>query len=156
MTDAIVVILSGNKATVYLYGSVDLDDFKLAWSDIDILGFQRSQNYWRKQYGAYHPHSRRIRQGSCYGHLCASEKRRHYLPETAKPLSASSSYHNNSASRRDNAGHRYDGPALFDWAHWSGDLTICHQLDHVVINDSLAVLAAIQRTVRAKFVDQSH
>lgn len=63
MTDAIVVILSGNKATVYLYGSVALDDFKLAWSDIDILGFQRSQNYWRKQYGAYHPHSRRIRQG---------------------------------------------------------------------------------------------
>ena len=28
MTDAIVVILSGNKATVYLYGSVALDDFK--------------------------------------------------------------------------------------------------------------------------------
>ncbi len=36
MTDAIVVILSGNKATVYLYASVPLDDFKLAWSDIDI------------------------------------------------------------------------------------------------------------------------
>lgn len=37
MTDKIVSVLADNKPTVYLYGSVVLDDFKLGWSDIDIL-----------------------------------------------------------------------------------------------------------------------
>ena len=36
MTDEIVSILAGNKPTIYLFGSVVLDDFKLGWSDIDI------------------------------------------------------------------------------------------------------------------------
>ena len=37
MTNEIASILSCNKPTVYLYGSVVLDDFKIGWSDIDIL-----------------------------------------------------------------------------------------------------------------------
>lgn len=37
MTDEIATILADNKPTVYLYGSVVLDDFRLGWSDIDIL-----------------------------------------------------------------------------------------------------------------------
>ena len=37
MADEIVTILADNKTTIYLYGSVALDDFKLGWSDIDIL-----------------------------------------------------------------------------------------------------------------------
>jgi len=37
MTDEIVSILSDNKPTIYLYGSAALDDFKLGWSDIDII-----------------------------------------------------------------------------------------------------------------------
>jgi len=36
MTDEIVSILADNKPTIYLFGSVALDDFKLGWSDIDI------------------------------------------------------------------------------------------------------------------------
>ena len=36
MTDEIVSILIDNKPTVYLFGSVVLDDFRLGWSDIDI------------------------------------------------------------------------------------------------------------------------
>ena len=36
MTDEIVSILADNKPTIYLFGSVTLDDFKLGWSDIDI------------------------------------------------------------------------------------------------------------------------
>jgi len=30
-------ILRSNDITVYLFGSICLDDFKLGWSDIDIL-----------------------------------------------------------------------------------------------------------------------
>ena len=37
MTDEIVSVLADNKPTVYLFGSVALGDFKLGWSDIDIL-----------------------------------------------------------------------------------------------------------------------
>jgi predicted nucleotidyltransferase len=37
MTDEIVAILSCNEPSVYLFGSVELDDFKLGWSDIDIV-----------------------------------------------------------------------------------------------------------------------
>ena len=37
MTDEIVHIISDNKPTIYLFGSVVLDDFKLGWSDIDII-----------------------------------------------------------------------------------------------------------------------
>lgn len=37
MKNRIVNILLHNKPSVYLYGSVVLEDFKLGWSDIDIL-----------------------------------------------------------------------------------------------------------------------
>lgn len=37
MTNEILSILADNKPIVYLYGSVVLDDFRLGWSDIDIL-----------------------------------------------------------------------------------------------------------------------
>ena len=37
MTDEIVSILADNKPAIYLFGSVALDDFKLGWSDIDIV-----------------------------------------------------------------------------------------------------------------------
>ncbi|HPF57115.1 MAG TPA: nucleotidyltransferase domain-containing protein, partial [Clostridiales bacterium] len=37
MTEAITAILSENQPSVYLFGSVVLDDFRLGWSDIDIL-----------------------------------------------------------------------------------------------------------------------
>lgn len=37
MKNAIVDILDDNVAALYLYGSVVLDDFKLGWSDIDLL-----------------------------------------------------------------------------------------------------------------------
>lgn len=43
MADEIVSILSDNKPTIYLYGSVILDDFKLGWSDIDILVLTESK-----------------------------------------------------------------------------------------------------------------
>jgi predicted nucleotidyltransferase len=36
MTDEIMSILADNKPTIYLFGSVVLDDFKLGWSDIDV------------------------------------------------------------------------------------------------------------------------
>ena len=36
MTDEIKYVLADNKSTIYLFGSVALDDFKLGWSDIDI------------------------------------------------------------------------------------------------------------------------
>ena len=36
MTAEITSILADNKPTIYLFGSVALDDFKLGWSDIDI------------------------------------------------------------------------------------------------------------------------
>ena len=37
MTDEIVSILADNTPTISLFGSVVLDDFKLGWSDIDII-----------------------------------------------------------------------------------------------------------------------
>lgn len=37
MTQRIAEILERNAPAVYLYGSVTLDDFKIGWSDIDIL-----------------------------------------------------------------------------------------------------------------------
>ncbi|HEY8423120.1 MAG TPA: aminoglycoside adenylyltransferase domain-containing protein [Thermoclostridium sp.] len=37
MTNRIAGILSDNKPSIYLYGSIVLDDFKDGWSDIDIL-----------------------------------------------------------------------------------------------------------------------
>lgn len=37
MKDNIVNILLHNKPSIYLYGSIVLEDFKLGWSDIDIL-----------------------------------------------------------------------------------------------------------------------
>lgn len=37
MTDEIVSILVDNKPSIYLFGSVVLDDFRLGWSDIDIV-----------------------------------------------------------------------------------------------------------------------
>ena len=37
MKNRIVEILAGNPPSIYLYGSITLGDFKLGWSDIDIL-----------------------------------------------------------------------------------------------------------------------
>lgn len=37
MKNAIVDILGDNISSIYLYGSITTDDFKLGWSDIDIL-----------------------------------------------------------------------------------------------------------------------
>lgn len=37
IVDRVNQILNGNELTIYLFGSVALDDFKLGWSDIDIL-----------------------------------------------------------------------------------------------------------------------
>lgn len=37
MKNRIVNILTANKPSIYLYGSIVLEDFKLGWSDIDIL-----------------------------------------------------------------------------------------------------------------------
>lgn len=37
MTNEIVFVLADNKPDIYLFGSVALDDFKLGWSDIDIV-----------------------------------------------------------------------------------------------------------------------
>lgn len=37
MAKKIYDILGDNFACIYLYGSVAMDDFKLGWSDIDIL-----------------------------------------------------------------------------------------------------------------------
>lgn len=37
MTNEIVAVLADNKPTIYLFGSVVLDDFQLGWSDIDIV-----------------------------------------------------------------------------------------------------------------------
>ncbi len=37
MRDRIAAVLSAKKPTMYLFGSVVLDDFRLGWSDIDIL-----------------------------------------------------------------------------------------------------------------------
>ena len=43
MTDEIVNILSANNPSVYLYGSVALDDYQFGWSDIDILVLTEKQ-----------------------------------------------------------------------------------------------------------------
>jgi predicted nucleotidyltransferase len=43
MTDEIVSILANNKPTIYLFGSVVLDDFRLGWSDIDIAVLTESE-----------------------------------------------------------------------------------------------------------------
>ena len=37
MTDRIVSVTDGNVNSIWLYGSVVLDDFRLGWSDIDFL-----------------------------------------------------------------------------------------------------------------------
>ncbi|MDE5992104.1 MAG: nucleotidyltransferase domain-containing protein, partial [Oscillospiraceae bacterium] len=37
MTSAISEILADNQPSIYLYGSSVLNDFRLGWSDIDIL-----------------------------------------------------------------------------------------------------------------------
>ena len=37
MTQRIAEILKWNAPAIYLYGSVTLNDFKIGWSDIDIL-----------------------------------------------------------------------------------------------------------------------
>ncbi len=41
MVNRIVSIIGDCKPSIYLYGSVALDDFKLGWSDIDILVLTR-------------------------------------------------------------------------------------------------------------------
>jgi predicted nucleotidyltransferase/RimJ/RimL family protein N-acetyltransferase len=41
--DAIAAILAENAPTVYLYGSVALDDFQYGWSDIDLLVLTEKQ-----------------------------------------------------------------------------------------------------------------
>ncbi len=43
MIRAVTEVLAENKPTVYLYGSCVLDDFRLGWSDIDILVLTREQ-----------------------------------------------------------------------------------------------------------------
>jgi predicted nucleotidyltransferase len=43
MTHEITAILGENALSVYIYGSVALDDFKLGWSDIDILVLTRRE-----------------------------------------------------------------------------------------------------------------
>jgi predicted nucleotidyltransferase len=43
MTREITAVLVDLKPTVYLYGSVVLDDFRLGWSDIDILVLTRRE-----------------------------------------------------------------------------------------------------------------
>jgi len=37
VTNEIVTILAENRPTIYLFGSIALDDFQFGWSDIDIL-----------------------------------------------------------------------------------------------------------------------
>lgn len=37
MKNRIVNILLNNNPSIYLYGSIVLEDFKIGWSDIDIL-----------------------------------------------------------------------------------------------------------------------
>lgn len=43
VTNAVVSVLSGNASSVYLYGSVTLDDFRPGWSDIDLLVLTEKQ-----------------------------------------------------------------------------------------------------------------
>ncbi len=37
MTKKIVSVLNGDVHSIWLYGSITQDDFRLGWSDIDIL-----------------------------------------------------------------------------------------------------------------------
>ncbi len=41
--DTIAAILSENAPSIYLYGSIVLDDFRLGWSDIDVLALTEKQ-----------------------------------------------------------------------------------------------------------------
>lgn len=43
MSDEIVSVLADNEPTIFIFGSVALDDFKLGWSDIDILVLTESE-----------------------------------------------------------------------------------------------------------------
>lgn len=43
MKDSIVKILLDNRPSIYLFGSVVLEDFKIGWSDIDILCLTESE-----------------------------------------------------------------------------------------------------------------
>ena len=43
MAKAIIDVLLENTPSIYLYGSVVLDDFRLGWSDIDILVLTEKQ-----------------------------------------------------------------------------------------------------------------
>lgn len=43
MKTGIISILADNKPTIYLFGSVALNDFKPGWSDIDILVLTESE-----------------------------------------------------------------------------------------------------------------
>ena len=43
MADQICIILNRNVHSIWLYGSVVLDDFRLGWSDIDILVLSNTQ-----------------------------------------------------------------------------------------------------------------
>ena len=43
MADRINNILNKNTHSIWLYGSVVLDDFRLGWSDIDILVLSNTQ-----------------------------------------------------------------------------------------------------------------
>jgi len=43
MTKEIVSVLGGNVHSIWLYGSVVQDDFRLGWSDIDILALTRKR-----------------------------------------------------------------------------------------------------------------
>ncbi|ERJ13259.1 nucleotidyltransferase domain-containing protein [Haloplasma contractile] len=43
MKNNIVSILKNNNPSIYLFGSVVLDDFKLGWSDIDLLCLTKSK-----------------------------------------------------------------------------------------------------------------
>ena len=43
MKNEVVSILDDNEPTFYLFGSVVLDDFKLGWSDIDIVVLTKSE-----------------------------------------------------------------------------------------------------------------
>ena len=54
MTKEIVAILDGNVHSVWLYGSVVEDDFRLGWSDIDILVvLDKQQPVGLKFFGMY-------------------------------------------------------------------------------------------------------
>lgn len=50
MLDRITGILSGNNPSIYLFGSVVLDDFKLGWSDIDLICLvEKGLTHWQAE-----------------------------------------------------------------------------------------------------------